>query len=204
MATVARAERGNRYTAVAIFLHWAMALGILALIVIGLAMTHVKLKPFDLFRLYQLHKSIGITILLAAFLRLAWRLMHKPPALPAAMPPAERKAAEATHLLLYFYLFVLPLTGWAVVSAAVLNVPTYLYGIIPWPHLPILPTLHNKKPVEHVLALTHTYLAWSLIALLVLHIGAALRHHLILRDDILTRMLPWGRRQAKTKETSSR
>ncbi len=85
MATVARAERGNRYTAVAIFLHWAMALGILALIVIGLVMTHVKLKPFDLFRLYQLHKSIGITILLAAFLRLAWRLMHKPPALPTAM-----------------------------------------------------------------------------------------------------------------------
>jgi cytochrome b561 len=196
MVTIARAEKGNRYSAVAIFLHWVMALGILALIVIGLVMTHVKLTPFDLFKLYQLHKSIGITILLAAFLRLVWRLMHKPPALPAAMLPLERKAAEASHLLLYLYLFVLPLTGWAVVSAAVLNIPTYLYGIIPWLHLPILPTLHHKAPVEHVLALIHTYLAWSLIAVLVLHTAAALRHHVILRDDILTRMLPWHRGRA--------
>ena len=108
MVTIVRAETGNRYNAVAIFLHWVMALGILALIVIGLVMTHVKLKPFDLFRLYQLHKSIGITILLAAFLRLAWRLMHKPPALPTAMPPVERKAAEASHLLFYIYLSCCP------------------------------------------------------------------------------------------------
>lgn len=203
MVMIVRAGRSKSYDAFAIFLHWVMALGIITLIVIGLIMTHVKLKPFDLFRLYQLHKSIGITILLAAFLRLAWRLMHKPPALPVAMPPLERKAAETSHLLLYFYLFVLPLTGWAVVSAAVLNIPTRLYGIIPWPHLPILPNLKHKAPVEHVLALIHTYLAWTLIAVLVLHAAAALRHHFILHDDILTRMLPWGRRHTKTTGTSS-
>ncbi|MEW6437660.1 MAG: cytochrome b [Pseudomonadota bacterium] len=188
------AQSGSRYTAVAIFLHWIMALGIIALAVIGLTMTHVKLKPHDLFKLYQLHKSIGITILLAAFLRLAWRLVHRPPSLPAAMPPLERKAAGASHLLLYGFLFVLPMTGWAVVSAAPLNIPTVLYGLVPWPHLPILSTLHNKAPVDHVLARTHDYLAFALIALVTLHAAAALRHHLWLRDDVLTRMLPHGRR----------
>lgn len=187
---MAPVQTGSRYTAVAVFLHWIMALGILALVVIGLTMAHVKLKPLVLFKLYQLHKSIGITILLAAFLRLAWRLAHPPPALPASMPPAERKAAEVTHLLLYAALFVLPLTGWAVVSAAPLNIPTVLYGIVPWPHLPILSTLHNKAPVEHFLAHTHAYLAWTLIALVALHAAAALRHHFLIHDDILTRILP--------------
>jgi cytochrome b561 len=189
-------QPGSRYTAVAVFLHWIMALGILALVIIGLTMAHVKLKPLALFKLYQLHKSIGITILLVAFLRLAWRLAHPPPALPASMPPGERKAGAAAHLLLYAALFVLPLTGWAVVSAAPLNIPTVLYGVIPWPHLPILSTLHNKAPVEHVLAHTHAYLAWALIALVVLHAAAALRHHFFLHDDILTRILP-GRHGAR-------
>ncbi len=197
------APQGSRYTAVAIFLHWVMALGIIALAVIGLTMTHVKLKPFDLFKLYQLHKSIGITILLAAFLRLAWRLAHHPPALPAAMPPLERKAAETTHLLLYGFLFVLPFTGWAVVSAAPLNIPTVLYGLVPWPHLPILATLHDKAPVERVLSRTHYYLAWALIALVTLHGLAALRHHFFIHDDVLTRMLPW-RRAATQVRTPNR
>ncbi len=114
------------------------------------------------------------------------------------MPPAERKAAEATHLLLYAALFVLPLTGWALVSAAVLNIPTVLYGIIPWPHLPILSTLHHKAPVEHVLTRTHAYLAWALIALVTLHAAAALRHHFLLHDDILTRILPGRSPRART------
>ncbi len=192
-------RQGHRYTAVAIFLHWIMALGIIALAVIGLTMTHAKLKPFDLFKLYQLHKSIGITILLVAFLRLAWRLAHHPPALPV-MPPLERKAAEASHVLLYVFLFVLPLTGWAVVSAAPLNIPTVLYGIVPWPHLPILSTLQNKAPVERVLARTHDYLAYALIALVTLHAAAALRHHFLLRDDVLTRML-WGHAFANRART---
>jgi cytochrome b561 len=195
------ARSGSRYTAVAIFLHWIMALGIIALAVIGLTMTHVKLKPHDLFKLYQLHKSIGITILLAAFLRLAWRLAHRPPSLPSGMPPLERKAAETSHLLLYGSLFVLPLTGWAVVSAAPLNIPTVLYGLVPWPHLPILSTLHNKAPVDRVLARAHDYLAFALIALVTLHAIAALRHHLWLRDDVLTRMLP--RRRGHQSETAN-
>ena len=185
--------RPSRYTLVAIILHWVMALGILALAGIGLAMTHSKLDPLMLFRLYQLHKSIGITILLAAIFRLAWRLINRPPALPSSMTQFARKAAEVSHFLLYFFLIALPLTGWALVSASVLDIPTILYGVVPWPHLPILSTLDNKKPIEDALKLIHALGALALIALVAAHTGAALYHHFIAKDDVLRRMLPGGR-----------
>lgn len=180
----------GRYTGVAIILHWAMALGILILAGLGLVMVHLHLSLQRKFELYHLHKSIGITIMLAAFLRLGWRLLHKPPELPGHMPPLERTAAVGGHLLLYFFLFALPLVGWAVVSVSVLNIPTRLFGVVPWPHLPVLSTLANKAPVEAFLKHVHAFGAWTLIAIVAGHAGAALRHHFIHRDDVLLRMLP--------------
>ena len=179
-----------RYDAMAIGLHWLIALGILALIAVGLTMTHTQLGPMAKFQLYQLHKSIGITVLFAVALRALWRLTHRPPRLPDAMPPLERRAAEGAHAALYAFLFLLPLTGWALVSASPFNIPTVLYGVIPWPHLPVLSTLTDKTPVERVLKLVHGKAAWLLIALVAVHAGAALRHHFILRDGIMQRMLP--------------
>jgi cytochrome b561 len=180
----------TRYGAVAIGLHWLIALGILALIVIGLSMTHLDLSPMTKFQLYQLHKSVGITVLFAATPRVLWRLTHRAPPLPAVMPPLERKAAEGAHTAFYVFLFFLPLTGWALVSASPFNIPTVLYGIVPWPHLPVLPTLEDKAPVEYALKLIHGKAAWLLILLVGIHAGAALRHYFILRDGILQRMLP--------------
>lgn len=185
----------DRYTAVAIILHWVMALGILALIVLGLVMTHVHLPFARKFALYQLHKSIGITVLLAAFMRLAWRFFQPPPALPAHMPSLEKTAAHAGHLALYVFLFALPLSGWALVSASVLNIPTHLYGVVPWPHLPVLATLANKASVEAVLKIGHRYAAWTLIVVVVGHAAAAFRHHFVKHDDVLLRMLPRFRRR---------
>ena len=179
---------GARYTSVAIFLHWIMSMGILALIIVGLTMTHATLPLMRKFQLYQLHKSIGITILLAAFVRLAWRLTHSPPPLPAHMTTNERSAAQTGHALLYILFFGLPLTGWALVSASVLNVPTLLYGHIHWPHLPFLSGLPHKAPVEAVLKQAHRYGAWFLIAVVLGHVGAALRHHFLQRDDVLRRI----------------
>ena len=182
---------GARYTSVAIFLHWIMAVGILGLLIVGLTMTHATLPLMRKFHLYQLHKSIGITILLAAFVRLAWRLTHRPPPLPAHMTTNERSAAEGGHALLYILLFGLPLTGWALVSASVLNVPTLLYGHIHWPHLPFLSSLPHKAPVEAILEGVHRYSAWFLIAVVAGHGAAALRHHFVQRDEVLRRMLPF-------------
>jgi cytochrome b561 len=180
----------RRYSLVAIVLHWLSALGILALVAMGLAMTQLELAPMRKFELYQWHKSLGITVLLLTLLRLGWRLFRPPPALPPGMPKVERRAAHGAHILLYGLLIGMPLTGWAVVSASPFNIPTLLYGTIPWPHLPVIATLADKANAEKVLAVVHASGAWILIALLVLHVGAALLHHLILRDDTLWRMLP--------------
>jgi cytochrome b561 len=180
-----------RYSAVAIVLHWLIALGIIALLAMGLVMTQLKLAPAVLFPLYQLHKSVGITVLFLVVLRVIWRLTHRPPALPAAMPAPERAASSVAHLLLYGLMLYMPLTGWAVVSTSPLNIPTVLYGLVPWPHLPVLSGLTDKKPVEAVLETLHAWGAWVVIGVVTLHVAAALRHHLITRDDILHRMLPF-------------
>jgi len=202
VAAAGPAPGRTRYTSVAIALHWTIGLGIVAMLAMGLVMTHVKLAPFTQFKLYQLHKSVGITILVAAALRLLWRFAHPPPALPDDMPRWEKGAAEATHVLLYGLMIGMPLVGWALVSAAPLNIPTVLYGVIPWPHIPIFADLHIKAQSAPVLARIHAYGGYTLIALLALHAGAALRHHLVLRDDVLRRMipgLPWfGRAQTRT------
>jgi cytochrome b561 len=195
MSAIGVYEKPARYTVVAILLHWLIALGIAALIVIGLVMTQLKIAPTLEWKLFQLHKSIGITVLLLVVLRLLWRFTHRPPPLPVETPALDRGAAHGLHWLLYVLMIGMPLTGWAVVSSSPFNLPTVLYNIVPWPDLPVLPTLANKAAVSHVLGWVHAYGSWILIALLAVHIGAALQHHFIKRDGILGRMLPGlGRR----------
>lgn len=191
---------GVRYTAIVMILHWVMAIGILALLGIGLVMVHGSLDPGTMFRLFQLHKSIGITILLAALLRLVWRLFHHPPVLPSGMRVLEKRLARFGHWALYGEMLFLPLSGWALVSSSVFAIPTVLYGVVPWPDLPYLPHLADKKPVEDFFATLHAYGAWGLIVLIALHVGAALRHHFMLRDDVLRRMLPWRAIPVSAKE----
>ena len=156
----------------------------------GLAMTHLNIPILLKFQLYQLHKSVGITVLLAVPLRIIWRLMHRPPALPTEMSLLERRAAEGTHIVLYAIMLALPFTGWALVSVSPYNIPTVLYGLIPWPDLPVFATLTDKQTADNVMTFIHSRLAYVLIAAVALHISAALRHHFLLRDGILRRMLP--------------
>ena len=180
----------RRYTRVAILLHWLSALCVLALIGMGLAMVHLELAPMRRFQMYQWHKSVGITVLLLTGLRFGWRLAHSPPPHPDGMPVRERRAAALAHVALYGLLIGLPLTGWAVVSLSPFNIPTILYGLVPWPHLPLARYLSDPAAAEGVVQRMHAYGAWVLTALLILHVAAALRHHLILHDDVLSRMLP--------------
>jgi len=177
-----------RYDSVAITLHWVIALGILVQIAMGLAMAHLSIPIHLKFQLYQLHKSLGITVLFAVALRVLWRLTHRPPALPEAMPVLERRAAAGTHFLLYFFMLAMPLTGWALVSVSPYNIPTVLYGLLPWPDLPILSTLSDKHAADAVMTFIHSWLAYILIGVFALHAAAALRHHFWLRDDTLRRM----------------
>jgi cytochrome b561 len=180
----------SRYTAVAIILHWLIATGVFLLIAIGLTMAHGTITAATKFQLFQLHKSVGITVLGLIVARIVWRLGHRPPALPDTMPPIERKAAASTHFVFYLLLFGLPLSGWALVSVSPINIPTILFGLVRWPHIGFLASLHNKAAIAAVLDNVHAYGAWALLTLIVLHVAAALRHHFLIGDDVLGRMLP--------------
>ena len=194
----------RRYSRVAILMHWISALCVLGLLGMGLLMVHGDLAPMRRFQLYQSHKSVGITVLVLTLLRLAWRLGHKPPPHPEAMPARERRAASAAHLTLYGLLVGLPLAGWAVVSLSSFNIPTVLFGQIPLPHLQ-LSGLFDQAAGEAVMKRVHAYSAWFLGSLVVLHVSAALRHHWVLRDDVLRRMAPalWGTGGRPLTRTSS-
>jgi cytochrome b561 len=194
----APADRST-YSAVAIALHWLIAL--LVLTNIGLAWYFGTLKYPANVPPIQLHKSIGITVLLLTLTRIGWRLGHRPPPLPTHMARWERWAARAMHVFFYFLLLAMPLSGWAMVSSSPLlrAHPTVLFGIVPWPNLPFgqvdPDTLHG---LSKLFRKTHNTLALVAYATIALHVAAALKHHLIDRDDVLTRMLPLlpGRRPA--------
>lgn len=189
-----------RYTDVAVLLHWAIALLILGLLAVGKYMTGLERDDGMRFVLTQWHKTFGITVLLLAVIRLAWRLGHSAPAMPPTDPAWQRAAAHVTHVLLYLLMFAIPLTGWAMASVSTLNVDTLLFDVIPWPHLP-LPT---GEALEHRFHTLHELAGNALILLFLLHAGAALKHHLINKDHVLVRMLPdwssrsWWRKLAAT------
>jgi cytochrome b561/polyisoprenoid-binding protein YceI len=170
----------QRYSTVAILLHWAIALALSFQLALGFSMP----KDERGFALFQLHKSVGITILLLTLARLAWRLTHRPP--PAVEGGFNGFLAKAVHTLLYVFMVAMPLTGWAVVSTSPIQVPTLFWGAIPWPHLPLAGSLNETAEGAHEL------LAWIGIALIALHVAGALRHQFLVKDGLLRRMGPGG------------
>ncbi|MEO0398845.1 MAG: cytochrome b [Pseudomonadota bacterium] len=189
--------QADRYTAVAIALHWIIAAMILGQIIGGMYMAGLPLGS-EKFELYQAHKSFGITVLFLSLVRLAWRLAHRPPPLPDGMENWERMAARASHIVFYALMIGVPLGGWAVVSASPLaeSVPTLLFGVIPWPHLPFFAGFENREGIAEALAGMHGLAGISILGLLLVHVGAALQHHLIKQDDVLARMLPFLRKSS--------
>jgi cytochrome b561 len=192
----------SRYSTIAILLHWAIALGIIGMIPLGWWMTdHIKdpSQAARAFKAYQLHKSIGLTILTLSVLRLIWRLTHRFPELPPHMPGWEKAAARISHILLYALMILMPLTGWIYVSAgwnvdmhAPFAVPTFWFGLFQWPHIPGLAEASDatRASAAGTSMAIHSTLAWGAIILVALHAAAALKHHLIDRDDVLARMVP--------------
>ncbi|MFT4195107.1 cytochrome b [Ottowia sp.] len=175
-----------RYTPIAIALHWLLALALVGIFCAGLYMTGLPFSPAKL-KLINWHKWAGITILSLSALRLAWRLTHRPPPLPApvlaAMPPWQRVAHHGTHHLMYLLFFAVPLIGWAYSSAA--GFPIVLFGVLPLPDL-----LPADKDLAEAVKPWHGAAAFALAALVLLHVAAALKHHFIDRDGLLGRMRP--------------
>lgn len=191
-----------RYTAVAIVLHWAIALAIVFNLVLGFWM-HITAEhggaSAAVFEAFQLHKSVGLTVLALSVVRLLWRLTHKPPPLPAHMPGWEKAAALGTHWAFYALMFALPLSGWLYVSSGwsheaerPFNVPTLYFGLFQVPHLFGLAEQSNAARANAADAAftAHWVLAYIAIALAALHVAAALKHHLFDRDETLAHMVP--------------
>ncbi|HEX7874034.1 MAG TPA: cytochrome b [Sphingobium sp.] len=180
----------SRYSTVAIVLHWTIALLIIANLAIGWRMGF--LKGLAQFEIFQLHKSVGITVLLLSILRLGWRLTHSPPPLPTGMAAWERLAAQVTHWAFYALMIALPLTGWIMVSVSPYNIPTLLWKTVPWPHIGFLHDLSvaQKTAVDGAGGTAHMVMAFGCAALIALHVAAALKHQFLSRDDLLSRMIP--------------
>ncbi len=179
------------YSRVAIVLHWLIAALLVFEVALGLNMEDAK--GADKFAVFQLHKSVGITMLLLVLLRIVWRFYRRPPPLNAS--GWERALAHIVHGAFYLILLALPVSGWIIVSASKIAVPTLLYGTIPWPHLPGFAAMAATTKATWYAggAFVHTNLVNVIYLLFALHIAGALKHHFIDRDGELARMVPGTR-----------
>ena len=175
-----------RYTTPAIVLHWLVALLIFVGFPLGVYMHELPLSPTKL-QLYSYHKWIGITVLLLAGLRVAWRLTHRPPPLPDSVVRWQRQASAVVHGLLYVLILAIPLSGWLMSSAK--GFPVVWFGVLPLPDL-----VGKDKALGELLAGVHQALNFTLLGLVILHVAAALKHHFIERQPFLQRM-GWGKQE---------
>lgn len=172
----------QRYGRVAIALHWAIALLILANLPIGYFAETIEQQLGR--NLVPLHKSIGLTVLALSLVRLGWRLLHPPPPLPASLPRWRAAAARFAHVAFYAMIIALPLTGWLRTSPNAY--PLTWFGLVVVPKFPI----ERGSLAAEIAPLAHELLAWVMAALVLVHVAAALHHHFRLRDAVLLRMLP--------------
>ena len=170
-----------RYTTPAIALHWLAAVLIIGTFCVGAYMADLPPSLAKL-KLFNWHKWAGVTVLVLSALRLAWRVGHRPPPdLPA--PRWQLIAAHATHHTLYLLFFLVPLAGWAYSSAK--GFPIVWFGVLPLPDF-----VPKDEVLAEVFETLHGSLAWLMAALVVLHVGAAFKHHFMDRDGLLDRMRP--------------
>ncbi len=172
----------THYTPLAKSLHWLMALMIFGLLALGFYMSDLPLSPEKL-QLYAWHKWAGVTVFMLVWLRLAWRITHRPPALPGSMSPLMQLGAHAGHLMLYVLMVAIPLSGWLMSSAK--GFQTVWFGVLPIPDL-----IGKDKALGKSLTELHAALNMGLLLLVVGHALAAAFHHFVHKDDTLRRMLP--------------
>jgi cytochrome b561 len=169
------------------FLHWFGAALMIAMLALGWWMTHGEADAARRFDLYQTHKSLGFLALALVFARLAARRATRAPAPLLAMPPWERRAAGLAHAALYGLTLIATLSGWVVVSSAVIAIPTRFFGLF------VIPDILGADPAWFAAASRlHALAAWLLASLIALHFAAAAKHAVVDRDGVMSRMaLRW-------------
>jgi cytochrome b561 len=178
----AAASRGWSKATVA--LHWLSAVLVIALLGLGWLMVHADLKASTKFDLYQQHKSLGFLSLALLLARLAARLAARAPPAPSGMARWERRLARLAHAAFYALLFAASLSGWLLVSAAIIPIPTRLFDLLVIPNL-----VGVDAALAAGMTIVHIVVSRLLIVLLLVHVGAAIKHHFIDRDEVLARMI---------------
>lgn len=186
-----------RYDPVAVALHWIIAAGVLVMIALGLWMIEIPKQPPGV-RAYwfNLHKSIGISVGLLVLVRVGWRLTHRPPPLPPAMPSWQSRAAKVSHFLLYVCMVTIPLAGY--LGSVFSGYPIKYFGTP-------LPAWGWKDDVlKEFFSTVHYGAAMTFIVLIAVHVLAALKHAFIDRDGVFQRMLPRRRTAAVPRPSVAR
>jgi cytochrome b561 len=174
----------ERYGAVAIALHWVMALMLVVLIGMGLYMVGLPDAGFDKVKITLIlyHKELGLAALLVATVRLAWRMSNQLPALVDTLPYWQKVTARLVHLSFYGLLFALPMSGLLMSSAAA--IPVSAFGVVDVPDL-----VAPSDDLFHRMIEVHRWLGYGLLVLIGVHAGAALTHHFLKRDDTLRKIV---------------
>jgi cytochrome b561 len=176
----------SKYGAIAQLFHWTIVVLVITQFVLGLRADSLP-RGMALLQTLALHKSIGITILVLAILRLIWRALNPVPPMPLNTPLWQRLAGRVSHFALYALLLLMPIFGWLMSSAR--NFPVSWFGAVTLPDM-----IGPSEQAYRFFHEGHEFLARVLFVLALLHIAAALKHHFIDRDDVLLRMLPWNRK----------
>ena len=179
----------GRYSNVAIAFHWTIAAVLILQVFIGWRLEDLEPAARSLF--LQLHRTVGVAILLLTLGRLAWRLTNPPPPQHDQIKPLEHKLAHLVHVVFYGLMLGLPLTGWAMASMERAG-SLKLLGALKWPAFPLVSALPGalQDSLAGVFNNLHSALVWVMLALVALHVAAALKHHFITRDPTLSRMAP--------------
>lgn len=172
----------NSFGTVGKTFHWLIALMIIGMLTVGFIMADMDPSPTKM-TLYGLHKATGAVILILVIMRLTWRLMNPVPQLPSSLRPMHHRLAKLSPLALYTLLFLMPLSGYTLSTAA--GYPISIYGLFTLPSL-----LPKNLEVSKMAVTIHKYGAFAFIGVLVLHVSAAFYHHFILKTNVLRRMLP--------------
>lgn len=170
-----------KYSRLAVVFHWVMALGIFIMFPLGIYMASLALSPKKL-QLYSYHKWLGVSIFVLVLLRLLWRIMRRPPALPSHYPEHIVWLSKLGHAGLYFFMLAVPISGWLMSSA--MGFPTVWFGVLPLPDL-----VARDKELADTLLNVHIYLNFAFVVLIIGHVLAALKHHYIDKEPFLNRML---------------
>lgn len=171
----------DRYSCVAIALHWVTAILIIGMLLAGFF--HEAFGEEVEKQIIPIHKAVGVLIIAITIFRLGWRLKNPPPELPETMSKWQKNASKITHYELYFLLLAMPLSGWLMSSAA--GYPVSMFGLFSIP-----PIIGKDKELANLFYEAHEILGWVILALIILHTMAGLYHHYIVKDGVLKRMLP--------------